>query len=207
MRRSWLTIASLLGWIGLVPVARAQDSAAPTVDIRAFGGVGSGLATERWLADRHVRLEADAGVLTPWSGTFSWAGAAAVFPVARGPRHFWGLRAGYELEHNGEDAADWRGSRYAHAPDASAVVHVESAEGSSLEGQLGVEGVFRAQAAVCCDHAALATTSFGVRAAVRGELALSPAWALFGEAGLRTADHVLEIKMLPTLAAGIRVRL
>jgi hypothetical protein len=197
----------LLASIGLVPVARAQDAEAPSVDLRAFGGLGSGLGATGWLAGRHVRLDADAAVLTPFGDNFAWAGAAVVVPVAGGPRRFWGLRGGYELEHIGVDGAGWRGSRFANAVDASAVIHVESVAGSALEGQLGVEGVFREQAASCCDNAALATSSYGVRAAVRGELALSAGWALFAEAGLRTADHVLEIKILPTLAAGVRVRL
>ena len=85
--------------------------------------------------------------------------------------------------------------------------HLESAGGSTLEGQFGVEAVLRAEATICCDDAALPTSSFGVRVALRGELALSAAWALVGQIGLRTADHLLEINVLPTFAAGVRVRL
>jgi hypothetical protein len=66
--------------------------------------------------------------------------------------------------------------------------------------------VLRAKEIICCDDAALPTSSFGVRIALRGELALSDAWALVAQAGLRTADHILEIKFLPTLAVGARVR-
>ena len=32
-------------------------------------------------------------------------------------------------------------------------------------------------------------------------------WALVAQAGLRTADHILEVKVLPTIAVGVRVRL
>jgi hypothetical protein len=87
------------------------------------------------------------------------------------------------------------------------VGHLESAGGSTLEGQLGVEAVLREQAVICCDDAALPTSSFGVRVALRGELALSDVWALVAQAGLRTAAHLLEINVLPTLAVGVRVRL
>ncbi len=84
---------------------------------------------------------------------------------------------------------------------------VESAAGSAFEAQAGVEVVFRSAAAACCDDAALSTGSVGARLLVRGELALSPGWALYAEAGRRTADHLLEIGVLPRLAAGVRVRL
>jgi hypothetical protein len=57
------------------------------------------------------------------------------------------------------------------------------------------------------DDAALPISSFGVRLALRGELALSDAWALVAQVGLRTAEHLLEIGVLPTLAVGVRVRL
>lgn len=150
-------------------------------------------------------IDLEAGTLLPHE--FDWGGAALVVAVAGTPRRFFGLRAGYELEYTASDGANWRGSRVAQVPDASAVVHLESMAGSSFEGQLGVEEVLRAEATICCDDAALRTSSLGVRIALRGEVALSPAWALFAQAGLRTADHLLEIKVLPTLAAGVRVRL
>ena len=83
---------------------------------------------------------------------------------------------------------------------------LESARGSTLEGQFGIEAVLREEEVICCDDAALRTSSFGMRIALRGELALSDAWALTAQAGLRTADHLLEIKVLPTFAVGARVR-
>jgi hypothetical protein len=70
-----------------------------------------------------------------------------------------------------------------------------------------MEAALREQATICCDHAALPSSSFGVRLALRGELALSDRWALIAQAGLRTADHLLEIDLLPTLAVGVGVRL
>ena len=122
-------------------------------------------------------------------------------------RSFLGLRAGDTLEYTASQDGWVSGSHFAQAPDAGVVGHLESAGGSTLEGQLGVEAVLREQAVICCDDAALPTSSFGVRVALRGELALSDVWALVAQAGLRTAAHLLEINVLPTLAVGVRVRL
>ena len=122
-------------------------------------------------------------------------------------RSFFGLRAGDTLEYTATKDGWVSGSRFAHAPDAGVVGHLESAGGSTLEAQLGAEAVLREEAVHCCDDAGLPTSSFGVRLALRGELALSDAWALIAQAGLRTADHLLEIGVLPSLAVGVRVRL
>ena len=138
---------------------------------------------------------------------FVWGGLGLIVPVTGTSRSFFGLRVGDTLEYTAKQAGWVSGSQLAQAPDVGAVVHLESAGGSSFEAQLGGEVVLRRQAVICCDDAALRTSSYGVRIALRGELALSESWALVGEASLRTADHLLEIKVLPTLAAGVRVRL
>ena len=72
---------------------------------------------------------------------------------------------------------------------------------------LSLEALFRESPAICCDNAALRTRSYGLRASVRRDLALSRSWGLFAQAGVRTADHVMEISILPTLSAGVRLRL
>jgi hypothetical protein len=196
----WSLTALLLVLAGGAGAAWAEE-----VDLRAFGGAGSGVAAEGWVPGGRARLDLEAATLVP--GDFDWAGAGAIVPLAGTRRRFFAARAGYALEHLGMDGADWRGSRFAHAVDGGAAFHVEAAGGSAFETQVGIEGVFRGAATSCCDHAALQTSSYGLRLMLRGELGLSPTWALFAEAGLRTADHILEIKILPTLSAGIRVRL
>jgi hypothetical protein len=189
----------------LVAAGAANRPRAETVDLRAFAGLGAGLGADTWIPGARVRIDAD--VATYWAEGFDWGGVGVIAPVAGTSRKFFGARAGYQLEHLGMDGADWRGSRYAHAPDVGLVGHLESAGGSAFEAQAGVEAVFREEATYCCDHAGLQTLSAGLRLLLRGDLALSPAWALFAEVGLRTGDHVLEIKFLPTAWAGVRVRL
>ncbi len=202
---------------GVVGAARAEsvpsgesvpaNEVPAAFDVRAFAGFGSGIAVDAWVPGRSLRVDLDAGTVAP--SQFDWGGLAVIVPVAGEARSFLGLRAGDTLEYTATQAGDgWvSGSRLAHALDAGLVGHLESAGGSTVEGQFGVEAVLRAEATVCCDDAALPTSSFGVRIALRGELALSDAWALVAQAGLRTADQVLEIKVLPTFAAGVRVRL
>ena len=137
---------------------------------------------------------------------FIWGGAAVVLPTLTWERRFVGVRAGYQLEHMGQAEPYWRGSRFANTPYAGAVVHLESTRGSTFEGGLGVELVLRDEAAVCCDDAALRTLTVGAWFSARGELALTRRLALFGQLGLRTADHLLEIKVMPQLLGGLRLR-
>lgn len=189
----------------LVVAGSAGAARSEEVDLRAFGGLGIGAAVEGWVPGGQARIDAQAAT-TVVEG-FDWAGAAAVIPLAGTRRRFVGARAGYTLEHIGMEGAYWRGSRYAHALDGDVVWHLEAAGGSAFEAQVGLDSVLREAAASCCDNAALQTSSFGLRIMLRGELALSQVWAVYAEAGVRTADHILEIKWLPTLWAGVRVRL
>jgi hypothetical protein len=198
-----LALVSAVGVVGVPSVARAEALRA-AVDARAFVGFGSGIAVDAWLPGRSLRIDLNAETAVP--SLVDWAGLAVIVPVARRGRGFFGLRAGDTLEYIATQDGWVRGSHFAHAPDAGVVGHLESTAGSTLEGQFGVEAVLREEATICCDNAALPTSSFGLRLALRGELALSDAWALVAQAGLRTADHLLEIAILPTFAVGGRVR-
>jgi hypothetical protein len=211
--RSWpalaLALVGLAAASGVPRAARAEsalpEAPPPIVDVRALVGLGSGIAVDAWLPGRSMRVDLDARTAVP--SQFDWGGLAVIIPVAGTSRSFFGLRAGDTLEYTATQSGWVSGSRLAQAPDVGAVVHLESAAGSTFEAQLGGEVVLRAEEIICCDNGALRTSSFGVRVALRGELALSEAWALVGEASLRTADHLLEIGVLPTLAVGVRVRL
>ena len=141
-----------------------------------------------------------------WGGELAWGGLAIVFPVSKTRPGFFGVRLGYEAEYTGGYGANFRGSRLAHAVDGSYVLRLVSAGGHAFQGELGAEALFRGTTVTCCDNAPLATTSFGARIALLGELALGGRWALFGQAGLRTADHILEVKVFPTLSGGVRAR-
>jgi hypothetical protein len=185
------------------PTLGATRDDAPT-NLRAFAGVGNGLGGDGWLA-RRLRLEASVQSTFP-PVRFALGDVALVVPLT-GDRHtFSGLRAGYQLQYIDGRGAYFQGSRISHAPDIGYVFHFESDTGSAFQVDVGVEAVYRAEAVICCDHAPLAKTSTGVRVALMGELAMTPAWALYGHLGVRTADHLLEVKVLPTLSAGLRAR-
>jgi hypothetical protein len=210
-----LALVVVAGVVGVPRSARAESAPAAesgpaeaspaTVDLRAYAGFGTGISADAWLPGRSVRVDLDAGTAVP--SQFDWGGLAVIVPLAGKARSFVGLRVGDTLEYTGIRDGWISGSRFAQAPDLGVVGHLETAGGSTLEGQFGVEAVLRAEATVCCDDAVLPTSSFGVRVALRGELALSDAWALVAQAGLRSAAHLLEIGLLPTLAVGVRVRL
>jgi hypothetical protein len=199
--RSWSRSLPLL----LVLAGAGRATGAETVDVRAFAGLGSGVGVEGWLPGERVRIDAEAGAY--WAEGFDWGGAAVAIPLGTHARSFFGARAGYQVEYLGLDGAGWRGSRWAQGPDVGFVGHLEAAAGSAFEVQAGVEALFRQEATACCDDATLQTASAGFRLVLRGDLALSSALALYVEAGLRSADHLLEIKVLPTLWGGVRVRL
>ncbi|MFL5307933.1 MAG: hypothetical protein ACJ8F1_22135 [Polyangia bacterium] len=181
----------------------AQEVPVPEIGVRAFAGLGSGVGAQLWSAQR-VRVDVSVGTLAVTS--FDWMSAAVVVRVVGGPRRFIGVRGGFQVEYDGDDRGTWTGSRTADALDAGLVARIESARGSAVEGQAGVEGVFRSSPAVCCDDAALPTRSAGVRLSLTGELAVSGELALFAQGELRTGAHVMEIRWLPTAAAGVRYR-
>jgi hypothetical protein len=200
MARTLSSLAVLtLVVVGSAGVARGED-----VDLRAFGGLGVGLAAEAWTPGPRVRIDADTATSL---FSFDLGGVGVAIPFTAPGRSFFGGRAGYQVEYNGKSDPTWRGSRWAQAVDVGLVGHLEAAGGSAFELQAGVEELFRQEAVTCCDNAGLATESSGFRLLLRGDLAVSSALALYAEAGVRTADHLLEIKVLPTLWAGIRVRL
>lgn len=195
-----LLVAVTLAVAGSAGAARGEE-----IDLRAFGGIGVGLGAQAWTPGARLRVDADTA--TYFFTGFDWAGVGVAAPFARRGPSFLGARAGYQVEYNGYSNPAWSGSRWAQAPDVGLVGHLEAAGGSAFEVQAGVEALFRGEQVTCCDAAALATESAGLRVLLRGDLALTSALALYAEAGLRTADHLLEIKVLPTLWGGVRVRL
>lgn len=208
-------IASVIMVMGAVAfVAPARGAAASSrgdeaiVDARAFGGFGSGLGLSAWLPGRHLRIDVATAVAVGTAdvgAAFIWTGIGAVVPLVRKGPSFAGVRAGYDLEYFWNDNPSWQGSRFAQVPDVGLVARAESARGSSIEAEAGVEAVLRAQSVTCCDST-LPSSSLGARLALKAEWALSPTWALFAQLGLRTASHVLDIKVLPLASAGIRAR-
>jgi hypothetical protein len=182
--------------------ALARDEA--PVNLRVFAGGGNGIGGDGWLA-RRLRWEASVQSNFPPVRT-ALADVALVVPLTGDRRSFSGPRVGYQLQYIDGSGANFRGSRLSHAPDVGYVFHFESDSGSTFQIDVGAEAVYRTEAVSCCDHAPLAQASTGVRVALMGELAMTPTWALYGHFGVRTADHLPEVKVLPTLAIGLRAR-
>ena len=203
-------ISAVLAVLGLLlmPGSRAHAFEAEREDaatnLRVFAGGGNGIGGDGWLG-RRLRLEASVQSTFP-PVRFALADVALVIPLTGDRRSFSGIRAGYQLQYVDDSGATFQGSRISHAPDVGYVFHVELADGTTIQADLGVEAVYRASAVYCCDHAPLATTSYGIRAALMAELGITSTWGLYGHFGVRTADHLLEVKILPTLAAGLRAR-
>lgn len=197
-------VASALATLGAsAPARAAEDAPVPAVTVQAFGGPAAGLGTQLWLAQL---LRADVSAGAALVDPFDWVSGALVLRLVGTPRHFVGLRAGYQLEYNGKEASTWMGSRTTHAVDGGLVARIESERGSAVEAQAGVEEVFRSSAVICCDNAALPRTSTGVRLSLVGELAVWNQLALYAQAELRTGAHLMEIGVLPMAALGVRYR-
>ncbi len=197
----------LIGLLALIPSGARAADVEPTpvsADVRLFAGYGTGVGAEVWSPGGLVRADLEAGTLV--GAPFDWGAVAAIVPLVGQPRGFIGLRAGYQLDYIGQQGLDWHGSRSGHALDAGVVGRIESSAGKTLEGGVGVEGLFRGAAAGCCDNASLPTASAGLRFALLSELALTDSAALFIRGVLRTAQHLPEIGVLPMADAGIRYR-
>lgn len=213
MRRHGFLGAVVMAASAVAFHAPARAASAPVdepgaIDVRAFAGFGSGASLSAWLAERHLRLDAEAAVVvgtTYVRPAFAWAGIGAIVPVVRRGPSFMGIRIGYDLEDSVKDDPTWQGSRLAQVPDVGLVARLESARGSSIEAEAGGEAVLRATDVICCDSN-LPKSSVGARLGLKAELALTPRFALFAQLGLRTAAHLLEINVLPLASAGLRAR-
>jgi hypothetical protein len=204
------TAAAVIAVLGLLLMPGSQAHAleaargdAPT-NLRVFAGGGNGIGGDGWLA-RRLRLETSVQSTFP-PVRFALGDVALVIPLTGDRRSFSGVRAGYQLQYIDDNGAYFQGSRISHAPDVGYVFHLELADGTTFQADIGVEAVYRGTAVYCCDHAPLAKTSYGIRAALMAELGITSTWALYGHLGVRTADHLLEVKILPTLTAGLRAR-
>ena len=202
MRMTRIFAPALVALMMFAARAGAAGDADPATSVRAYGGLGAGVAGDFWSSNT-LRLDLDLG--TFW-GDFDWASVGGVFPFAGEPGRFIGARVGYQLEYEAVHDDTWVGSRAAHAADVGLVGRIESAGGSAFEAQAGVEAVFRGTEVGCCDSERLRTASAGVRVALLGEAAITHDVALVGHFGLRTGDHLTELTWLPAVDAGLRYR-
>lgn len=186
---------------GPAPHATPVGAPPPTApELRVAIGFIPEVAGSAWVLANRMRLELGGYVLLDELRMWIAEGASTIRLGAPESRSFIGPRVGYRFA----DVATCQGSYSTHAFDAGLVAHAESKRAHVLEVALGPELIRRNAFAGCDSY--LPGSSSGVRASVRGELAVSPASALYLELGLRTANHLHEIHVLPTLRLGLRVR-
>jgi hypothetical protein len=170
--------------------------------LRLYGGLQNGAAAGVTSPGRMVTAELAQSFL-PKSRLASLSEVA--LGLRTGGSGFWvGGRLGFQLGMFSYEGAASRDITL--AVDAGIVGGVMSEGGHSFTIEAGAERVSRSQDYYCCDST-LSRDSLGARVMLTGQYAFRPDVAAFARLGLRTADHLKEIKMLPVLLAGVALQL
>jgi hypothetical protein len=197
-----LTVLALL--TPLAPAAAAaaegEDADGRPVMARLFVGLENGLSVAVATPDR--ALTAEVGQAFMHDGRLTEASVAARTSRVGG---WLGARLGYQLgvfDYGGSAAPTVRD--VSHTGDIGVLVGATSESGHTLALELGVEEVRRAKVTTCCDSS-LPAASRGDRIMLVGEYALGERVGLFARVGVRLAEHIIEIGMLPILMLGVQV--
>jgi hypothetical protein len=180
--------------------ARADAGAAWTA--RLFGGLENGVALGLSSPDRVLGVEVGQSFLP--SSQLRSLTEVALLARTPGPGTWVGGRLGYQLGAFNYQSAPRLD--ISHTVDAGLAGGLVSEAGHALTLEVGAERVYRDEPFICCDSVA-SRDSLGVRAVVAGQLALGRQLGLFARLGVRTADHLLEIHLLPVLSAGVVLNL
>jgi hypothetical protein len=180
--------------------ARAEAGAAWTA--RLFGGLENGVALGLSSPDRVLGAEVGQSFLP--SSQLRSLTEVSLLARTPGPGAWVGGRLGYQL--GAFNYASAPRLDVSHTVDAGLAGGLVSAAGHTLTLEVGAERVYRDEPFICCDSVA-ARHSLGVRAVLGGQLALGPQLGLFARLGVRTADHLLEIGLLPVVSAGVVLKL
>jgi hypothetical protein len=182
--------------------ADADVTRLPVAELRVLAGLGVAVEGAASLVDHRLRVEAGA------QGFFAdgiWLDGAALLRLVGAPRSALWLRGGVGFQHVKSfcvgGSPDDAGSL-----DVGLAYRHRFAAGHLLAAEAGVEGVSRGHAHVCGDSV-LEASSVGPRFGLSGQWALSPSLAVFARAGLRMADHLYEIHVLPEAFAGLAFEL
>lgn len=189
-----------IAFVLLVTAGPAPAPASPQVTLGLFGGLENGLLGRVATADRRYSVEL---LQLVWPARqLSLLSDLSLAVRTRSSPGFVGARLGYQLAilHYGEAAP---GADVSHTIDVGVVFGAGSAR-SFVAVEAGVEQVWRAHEFACCDSGVDAFST-GARVMLAAELGLGPRFSLLARAGLRTADHLLEIHVEPWLLAGVAV--
>lgn len=202
--RSIAALAAGIATLGVAAAAHAQtifDSPPPAIivpvaEARALFGLGTGIEAAASILDHRLRLD---GGLHGWHGGGYGELAALVRVAGPAASGVW-LRAGYMFQ-NFETGCD-------HMPDAASsydagvAYRKRWAGGSLFAAEGGVEMVSR-DAGLVCNDSVVSARSAGLRVGLGGQYAITRWLGLYARVGVRSADHLLEIHMLPQAWAGL----
>jgi hypothetical protein len=178
----------------------------PHAELRAFGGtvVGAGLAGSFF--DHRVRLELSDGWIPGKTNGHDTEAAAMVRVAGTSAKGVW-VRGGFQ-----RIARTWtcydrpNQDDEAMAFDVGGAYRARSRSGHLFVAELGWETLRRDQR-ISCNDSGVDARSGGVRFGVLGQLSLGGGVGVFGRVGVRTADHILEIGVLPELFGGLAFEL
>jgi len=202
-RRSIAVLAAAIATLGGA-AAHAQtvfDSPPPAIivpvaEARAVFGLGTGIEAAASILDHRLRLD---GGLHGWHGGGYGELAALVRVAGPATSGVW-LRAGYMFQafETGCDHMPDAASSY----DAGVAYRKRWAGGSLFAAEGGFEMVSR-DAGLVCNDSVVSARSAGLRVGVGGQYAITRWLGLYARVGVRSADHMLEIHMLPQAWAGL----
>lgn len=191
-----LALVALLSAVWSLP-ARAQDEPVPVHELRA--GILTGLRVDgaRAFADHRVLVELGA----VWGPTLNVLVEPSVSLRLLGPPNIalW-VRAGYLWQHLSFTCHEIKVDD-AQAVDISAALRLRLF-GWLMAAEVGWEGLHR-KGYVYCSDGGLEGDSTGIRAMVLSQWNIGRQLGVFVRGGLRTADHLPEIHMLPELHLGL----
>jgi hypothetical protein len=200
-------------WITVPARARAtpEDDAPPPkiprVELRLGAELGKGAFPVLGRLDLGVSLP-EHRILAELGGVGAargfWLEPSLSVRVLGPATHSLWVRGGYQLQHirlNCYDVSTVPVLDDAHAFDLGLAYRLRGRGGSLFVAEAGPEWLRRAHGFGCSDSG-LDARSTGVRLMLLGQWAFRPPFGAFLRAGLRTADHLPEIHVLPELFVG-----
>ena len=206
-----LLVVAMLGASGRAWAESVEDGASlsvavPKLEVHAFGGIAFGAGVAGSIFDHRLRLELSDGWI-PGKANGHYTEAAVLARIVGAPHSALWVRAGFQRIAMTNTCYDrYNQDDDARAFDVSGAYRYRSPAGHLFVAELGAETLGRGQR-LSCNDGGVAESSTGGRASLLGQLALGHGVGLFGRLGLRTAEHVLEIGILPELFAGLALEM
>lgn len=175
---------------------KLTDPAVPDTEVRALVGLGFGVEAEHLLLQQRLRV--GLGVYD----VFNIGQARVAWRLAGSPRSALWIRGG--LFGQAATPATCKEEDRAWAVDGGLEYRALARNGAGFSVALGAEDLVRDHGQGCGEFTLRSGTSAGVVADITGRVPiLVPGLALYSRAGIRTADHVGDMPLLPELWLGL----